>query len=94
MPGAGLSLTLEGLVDVERRLARLADQLGDLTPLMDILGMEIEVDIGAISAPPCCMNESSTRMSRMPRQSEMSAVNCSGSSSAATARSFRMPSER
>ena len=45
MPGAGLSLTLEGLVDVERRLARLADQLGDLTPLMDILGMEIEVDI-------------------------------------------------
>ena len=23
MPGAGLSLTLEGLVDVERRLARL-----------------------------------------------------------------------
>ena len=29
MPGAGLSLTLEGLVDVERRLARLADQLGD-----------------------------------------------------------------
>lgn len=47
MSGAGLSLTLEGLVEVERRLARLADQLGDLTPLMDILGMEIEVDIEA-----------------------------------------------
>jgi phage gpG-like protein len=45
MAGADMSLTLRGLVEVEQRLARLADQLGDLTPLMDILGMEIEVDI-------------------------------------------------
>lgn len=45
MPGVGMELTVEGLVEVEQRLARLADRLGDLTPLMDIIGMEIEVDI-------------------------------------------------
>lgn len=45
MAGAGLTLTLEGLADVERRLARVADQLGDLSPLMDILGTSIESDI-------------------------------------------------
>ncbi|WIA55478.1 phage virion morphogenesis protein [Sphingobium sp. WTD-1] len=45
MAGAGMSLSIDGLVEVQRDLSLLLDRLGDLTPLMDILGMEIEVDI-------------------------------------------------
>lgn len=44
MAGDGFSLRVEGQDDIERKLAVLHGRLGDLTPLMDIIGMVLEVD--------------------------------------------------
>lgn len=44
MAGDSFSLRVEGQDDIERKLAVLHGRLGDLTPLMDIIGMVLEVD--------------------------------------------------
>jgi phage virion morphogenesis protein len=44
MTGAGIRISVEGEAAIEARLSLLAARFGDLTPLMEIIGMTLEVD--------------------------------------------------
>ncbi len=45
MAGAAIVVPIPGLVQAERELAALEARFGDLTPLMETIGMVVEVDV-------------------------------------------------